>query len=669
MKEKGKRIIVTSALPYANGDIHIGHLVEYLQTDFWVRFQKMLGRECYYFCADDTHGTPIMLSAQKQGIKPEELIAKSKENHLKDFLDFGIYFDNYSSTNNETNKEIVREVYEKIKSGGHIENKVIKQFYCEHDKMFLPDRFVKGVCPKCSAEEQYGDSCDKCGSTYRSNELKNAKCSLCDNSPVERESEHLFFKLRDFQEFLIDWVKDHTPKEVNKKLKEWLDNELLSWDISRDFPYFGFKIPGYEDKYFYVWLDAPVGYLSSAKEWCVANGKDFNDFWHGEESEIYHFIGKDIVYFHTLFWPAMLKAAEFKLPKDIFVHGFLTLNGEKMSKSKGTLIKARSYLNHLDYQYLRYYYASKLNSSLGDIDLSVDDFVNKVNSELVGKISNLASRSMQMLKKNFSSQLSVLSNEGKELLSKALESSEKIKKSYEDRDYSRVIIIIRDLADDANRYFDKNKPWEAVKKDPQKAQQILSDVINYFRVLAIYLKPILPTYADNVASFFNEEVYLWDDLEKILENQEIKEYKHLAGRVELKKWEKIMEESLKSSEEKDCPKDNYQALEKEISIEDFIKVDIRVAKIIKAEEIPEAKKLLKIQLDLGFEQRQVFAGIKSAYKAEDLIGRLVACVVNLKPRKMKFGVSQGMIMAAGPGKGEIFILSPDSGAKPGMRIT
>ena len=502
-----RKIIATAALPYANGPIHIGHLVEYLQVDFWTRFQKMRGHEALYVCADDTHGTPIMVKARERKITPEALIAQSHKEHAADFSDFGIKFDIYSSTNSPENKAFADEIYLKMREGGHIDQRQIQQLYCEHDKMFLPDRFVKGTCPVCASPEQYGDSCDKCGSTYSPSELKSPHCSICGTTPVERGSEHVFFKLNDFKTFLEDWVSKHTSKEVSQKLMEWFKEDLRAWDISRDEPYFGFQIPDLPGKYFYVWVDAPIGYVSSTQLWCKENGRDFNEFWRDQKSnaEIYHFVGKDIIYFHCLFWPAMLKAANFRLPSQVFVHGFLTVNGEKMSKSKGTFIAARTYLNHLDPMYLRYYYACKLNSSLGDIDLNAQDFINRVNSDLIGKITNLGSRGAQMLKKRIDGKIGVLpKDEGGKLVAEAQARAATIAEHYENRDFAKALTEMREIADLANKYFDDKAPWNLIKTDVEGTRDVLTATLNVFRLLALYLKPVLPEYADKVAKLVGD---------------------------------------------------------------------------------------------------------------------------------------------------------------------
>ncbi len=546
MSEK-KRIIATSALPYANGSIHIGHLVEYLQTDYWVRFQKMRGHDALYVCADDTHGTPIMIRARKEGITPEELIANSQKEHLEDFEKFQIEFDSYHSTHSPENEKMSHRVFQAMEAGGHIEVKSVEQSYCEHDKMFLPDRFVIGTCPSCGADGQYGDSCDKCGATYAPTDLKDPKCSICSSPPIKKASEHLFFKLNDFKEFLREWVPAHTQNEVANKLKEWLDDELRDWDISRDAPYFGFEIPGHPGKYFYVWVDAPIGYLSSTQKWCEQNNLDFDDVWNDEATEIYHFIGKDIVYFHTLFWPAMLKATGLKTPNRVFVHGFLTVNGEKMSKSKGTFIAARQFEQYLDPTHLRYYFACKLNG-IGDIDLSFDDFSNRVNSDLIGKITNLGSRGAQMINKKFDGKTTQMTPEGKELVAWVQSRSEVIAELYQGLNFAKAMVEVREIADKANQYFDEKAPWKLIKEDPETTQAILTDILTVFTLMSLYLKPVLPVYAEQVEALFDYPSLEWSDvtLERIegqLFNTTLQPFKHLSQRVDVKKVEELVEAS------------------------------------------------------------------------------------------------------------------------------
>ncbi len=692
--------LVTAALPYANGPIHIGHLVGYMQADFWVRWNKMNGRHCLYICGDDTHGTPIMVKARELGITPEDFIGKSHAEHLRDFTDFGIEFDNYSSTNSEENRKLAEEFYVKMRDAGHTNVRPREQLWCDQDKMFLPDRFVKGGCPKCGTSEQYGDSCDNCGSTYAATDLKNPKCALCGSLPSVKTSDTISFRLSDFRDFLAKWVPEHAPEEVANKLGEWIDGELLDWDISRDAPYFGFKIPGFDSKYFYVWLDAPIGYISSTEQWCkstkgLAAGYTMDDYWlpeasGGKPAEIYHFIGKDIIKFHCLFWPAMLKTAGRKLPSEIFVNGFLTVNGEKMSKSKGTFVSARVYLDNLDASYLRYYFASKLNSQLQDIDLGLEDFVNRVNSDLIGKITNLGSRGAQMLTKRLGGQLSsTLDKDGAALLERAMKRQTAIGEHFEKRDFAKVLGEIRETADDANKYFDEKTPWNLIKTDEEHTRQVLTSTLNVFRQIALALKPILPLYSDQVARLLNEKSYAWADRDKVLTGTNVGEYSHLATRIEKANIDKMIESS---KEEVKKVTENRAAASSAptnpttpstgakpstesgvLDIETFGKVDLRIGKIIKAESIPEADKLLKLQIDLGpLGTRQIFAGIKNAYDPATLEGRLTVVVANLAPRKMKFGMSEGMVLAAsdpaGSGGKDLFILSPDAGAKPGDRV-
>lgn len=542
-----RRIIVTSALPYANGDIHLGHLVEYLQTDFWVRFQKMRGNECVYICADDTHGTPIMIRARTEGITPEQLIARSHDMHSRDFADFEIQFDNFYSTNSPENREFCERIFKAAEDGGHIAKKSVPQLYCENDKMFLPDRFVKGSCPKCGIPNQYGDSCDN-GHTYSPSEMTDARCAVCGAKPVTKESEHLLFSLEDFHGFLEKWLPDHTSEDIKNKLLEWFKEPLMPWDISRDAPYFGFEVPGYPGKYFYVWLDAPIGYLASLRNWCESRGLDFEDYWNNPNAERYHFIGKDIVRFHCLFWPAMLHSAGFLGPNQVFVHGFLTVNGEKMSKSKGTFIKARTYLDSLDPMYLRYYYACKLNGTTDDADLNLDDFIQRVNSELVGKITNLASRGAQMLHKRLDGKLGTMDDAGRAVFEYARSRADEVARDYENRDFSRVIVEVRDIADKANEYFDNAAPWAVIKTDPEAGRGILTSTLNIFRILAVYLKPVLPRYAEKAEKLFGGMPFTWDSAGESFENRPVAPYEYLAVRVEPERVAKMVAESRPAEE-------------------------------------------------------------------------------------------------------------------------
>ncbi len=532
MSRPERKIVVTAALPYANGDIHLGHLVEYIQADFWVRFQKMRSHRCLYICADDTHGTPIMVRARNEGITPEELIERSHDEHLRDFTDFEVSFDNYYSTNSPENRDFCNSIFAAMQHKGAITVESVPQLYCEHDQMFLPDRFVQGTCPNCGSTEQYGDACDACSQTYPAEELIDARCVMCGNHPEKRNSEHLFFELEPYRDFLANWVRQHTAPDVANKLLEWFEEPLRSWCISRDAPYFGFEIPGYPNKYFYVWVDAPIGYMASLQRWCTDHNQEFDSWWQNPQAELYHFIGKDIVRFHCLFWPAMLHTADYKTPNQVFVHGFLTVNGEKMSKSKGTFVKARTYLDHLNPQDLRFYYACKLNSTTDDMDLNLDDFVSRVNSDLVGKITNLASRGAQMLNKRLEGRTSTMDTPGRAIWLQSCQAADKIAAHYEARDFSKAMVEVRHLADIANQYFDTQAPWNLVKTDPEAARAVMTSILNIFRTLAIYLKPVMPAYSAKVARLFGEPNYTWDDLATPFENRTINPYEYLATRVE-----------------------------------------------------------------------------------------------------------------------------------------
>ncbi len=671
-----RKIVVTSALPYANGDIHIGHLVEYLQTDFWVRFQKMRGHDCLYICADDTHGTPIMLRARAEGIAPETLIARSHEQHTKDFAEFQIRFDNYYSTNSEENRAFSNRIFAAMQKSKAITVHELPQLYCEHDAMFLPDRFVKGTCPKCGAENQYGDACDVCGQTYAAEELKGATCVTCGSAPVMRNSEHLFFELEPFRDFLKDWIPKHTAPDVAHKLLEWFNEPLRGWCISRDAPYFGFEIPGHPNKFFYVWVDAPIGYLASLQKWCTDHGQEIDAWWNNPEAELYHFIGKDIVRFHSLFWPAMLHVAGIKTPNQVFVHGFLTVNGEKMSKSKGTFVKARTYLDYLNPQDLRFYYACKLNGTTDDLDMNLGDFVNRVNSDLVGKITNLASRGAQMLHKSLGGQTGVMDAEGRTLWQTACSRADAVAAYYEARDFGKAMVEIRDLADAANQYFDTKAPWALVKTDLEAARQVMTSVLNIFRVLAIYLQPVLPVYSERVAKLCGEQAYQWSDLEKAIENVAINPYEYLATRVDATVVEKMIEASKAAAPVAQpagvtCRSSaaTVEPIKETIDYDTFAKMDLRVATVVSAEYVEGADKLLKVMLEIGeAKPRQVFAGIRKAYDPAKLVGRQVVMVANLAPRKMKFGMSEGMILAAGNPDGALFVVSPDAGAMAGATV-
>ena len=672
-----RKIVVTSALPYANGPIHLGHLVEYLQTDIWVRYQKMCGNKCFYFCADDTHGTPVMISARNEGISPEDLIAKVHKEHKADFDEFYIEFDNYYSTHSPENKYFSELIFNRLNEAGSIVTRDVEQTYCENCKMSLPDRFVRGTCPKCKAEDQYGDSCEVCSSTYQPADLINPYCSTCRTRPVLKTSEHYFFKLIDYEQQLKDLIAGgHIQKSVANKLDEWFNAGLKDWDISRDGPYFGFKIPGEENKFFYVWLDAPIGYMASAKNYCDRNNLDFNELWpdtnstdiSSNEYELYHFIGKDIMYFHALFFPATLIGAGFRTADKLFVHGFLTVNGEKMSKSRGTFIKASTYIKHLNPEYLRYYYASKLSDGIDDIDLKMEDFVNKINSDLVGKFANLASRSGPMLTKKLDSELGRLDEQGKELIDKLIAAKDRIVADYESLKFSAVVRSITALADEANRYVEQNQPWKTVKTDLEQTRTTLTAVINAVRILAIYLKPILPKYADKVRRFLNVDTLCLAELDTVLENHKINSFERLFERVEEKQVNAMVEESKETQASQPAATEPTEPFKPECTIEDFAKIDLRIAKVLKAEPVEGADRLLRLVLDVGGSEKNVFAGIATAYKPDDLIGKTVVFFANLKPRQMRFGLSEGMILAAGAGGKDIFMLTADTGAKPGHEI-
>ena len=706
MNREKRKIVVTSALPYANGDIHIGHLVEYLQTDFWVRFQKLRGNDCVYVCADDTHGTPVMIRARKEGITPEELIARMHAIHLKDFTDFQISFDNYYSTNSPENKEFSERFFAAMEKSGGITARTSPQLYCEKCGMFLPDRFVKGTCPKCGAEGQYGDSCDKCGSTYGAEELGSPKCTTCGGTPVVKDSEHLYFELEPQHEYLEKWIPGHTTSDVSNKLLEWFKEPLRGWCISRDAPYFGFEIPGHKGKFFYVWVDAPIGYLASLKNWCGRNGQKFEDWWGTTDGasgspesrpnvEHYHFIGKDIIRFHCLFWPGMLHVAGFEQPDKIFVHGFLTVNGEKMSKSKGTFVNARTYLDHLPPEALRYYYAAKLGPTTDDMDLNLDDFVQRVNSDLVGKVTNIASRSAQMLQKKLGGTLATLAGHDEELalLKRLRDGGETVARHYEERRFSQAVVEICRLADAANEYFDRREPWKAVKSDPEAARVTLTAALNAFRILAIYLKPILPVYADKAMKLFGESEWTWDSAQTSVEGVAIGEYEYLASRIEKAQVDAMVAAAAekpaetgevahesRASKNKSASAANHEprttshevsALKAEIAFPDFEKLDLRVGVVESCETVPKSSKLLKFVLDAGaLGKRTIFSGIRAAYpEPEKLVGKEVVFVANLAPRKMSVGVSEGMILFAGePGKCG-GALSPTSPAGPGTEVT
>ncbi len=691
-----RKILVTSALPYANGSIHIGHLVEYIQTDIWVRFQKMRGHRCHYVCADDTHGTPVMLRAEQEGVTPETLIERVHGEHFQDFSDFSIEFDNYHSTHSDENRELSQDIYRRLDKAGLITKRTIEQLYDPEKEMFLSDRFIKGGCPKCKAEDQYGDSCEVCGATYAPTDLVDPTSALSGATPITKESEHHFFKLGECEEFLKGWLKregDDAPlqTEAANKMAEWFEAGLRDWDISRDAPYFGFEIPGAPGKFLYVWLDAPVGYMASFKNLCDREGLDFDSYWQPDsDAELYHFIGKDILYFHALFWPATLQYAGYRTPTKIFVHGFLTVDGQKMSKSRGTFIMARTFLEHLNPEYLRYYFAAKLSDRVEDIDLNFEDFTARVNSNLVGKYINIASRSAGFISKRFDGRLAAtLDDDGATLVATIQAQSQQIAARYEKRQFSEAMREIMALADQANEYVSNKAPWVMAKQDGQEQQlhQVCTAIINAFRVLTIYLKPVLPGLANEVEVFLNIEPLQWNDVDGVLTDHTIKPYKHLMKRVEQKQIDAMVEASAEtlqqtrpSSTAAKTTKQNKSNLKKKdkpmndatdntIQFDDFAKVDLRIAKIIKADHVEGADKLLQLTLDIGEEKtRNVFAGIKSAYTPEQLEGKLTVMVANLAPRKMRFGLSEGMVLAAGPGGKELWILEPHEGAQPGMKV-
>jgi methionyl-tRNA synthetase len=669
-----RTIVVTSALPYANGPIHIGHLVEYLQTDIWVRFQKSCGNTCYYFCADDTHGTPIMISARKAGIGPETLIERTHAEHAADFDRFHVAFDNYYTTHSPENKALSELIFQRLNDAGSIVQREVEQNYCEHDKMALPDRYIRGTCPRCGAEDQYGDSCEVCGATYRTTELINPRCATCGERPVVQKSEHYFFRLADYEGPLRELIAaGHTQKSVANKLDEWFAAGLKDWDISRDGPYFGFKIPGEDNKFFYVWLDAPIGYMASAQNYCQANGLDFETLWNSPDNELYHFIGKDIMYFHALFWPAMLMGAGFKTATKLFVHGFLTVNGEKMSKSRGTFIRASTYAAHLDPESLRYYYASKLTDTVDDIDLGIEDFINRTNADLVGKYANLASRSGPMLTKKLDGRLGQLDAEGRALIDRLTAAKGRIVEAYEGLNYATAIRAIAGLADEANRYVEQKQPWTTIKTDAEGTRATLTAVLNAVKVLTIYLKPVLPVFAAKVERFLNVGTLGFADVETTLENHEIGAFERLFERVDEKQVNAMIEESKEGQAPPPAAAAPQAAetapIKSECTIDDFAKLDLRIARVAQAESVEGADKLLRLVLEIGSVRRTVFAGIAKAYEPEQLVGKIVVCLANLKPRKMKFGVSEGMILAAGPGGKDIFMLTADSGAQPGQPVS
>ena len=668
-----RTILVTSALPYANGSIHLGHMLEYIQTDIWVRYQKQSGNRCVYVCADDAHGTAIMLRAQTLGVTPEELIADVQAEHEEDFSGFHIGFDHYSSTHTEANRHYSELIYTRVRDAGGIAVRTISQLFDPEKELFLADRYVKGVCPKCGVDDQYGDNCEACGATYQASELKNPKSTLSGETPVLKDSQHLFFELGQHTGFLKEWTRSgRLQPEVANKLAEWIDGGLKSWDISRDAPYFGFEVPDHPGTYFYVWLDAPIGYMGAFKEWCDAHDFDFDSVWSPEsDAEVYHFIGKDIVNFHCLFWPAMLHQADFRTPTGVNVHGFVTVDGRKMSKSRGTFIKARTYLDHLDPEYLRYYFATKLSARVEDIDLSLEDFVQKVNSDLVGKLVNIASRTAGFISKKFAGQLSSeLANPG--LVEAIRAKGPDIQEAFENREFSKATREIMALADDVNAWIAEMAPWQLAKNETTlpDVQPICTTAINAFRLLVLYLKPVMPTLSDKVQHFLQVDHLDYESLNHTLLDHQIEAFTPLITRIEMKDVEAMIQPGVTEIEQtrETSTSGAIEPIEAECTIDDFAKVDLRVATIVSAEAVEGADKLLKLTLDLGGEQRQVFSGIKAAYRAEDLVGRQTVMIANLAPRKMKFGLSEGMVLAAGPGGSEIYLLEPDQGAIAGQRI-
>ena len=681
-----RKILVTSALPYANGSIHLGHMVEHIQTDVWVRFQKLRGHECHYCCADDTHGTPVMLAAQKQGIAPEDMIAKVREEHLADFTGFFIGYDNYYSTHSPENKQFSQDIYRALKANGKIESRVIEQLFDPEKQMFLPDRFVKGECPKCHAQDQYGDNCEVCGTTYSPTELINPYSAVSGAKPELRESEHFFFKLGECADFLKAWTsgnnphdgKPHLQAEALNKMKEWLgegeETTLSDWDISRDAPYFGFEIPDAPGKYFYVWLDAPVGYMASFKNLCDRIGIDFDEYFKADsQTEMYHFIGKDILYFHALFWPAMLHFSGHRAPTGVYAHGFLTVDGQKMSKSRGTFITAKSYLEQgLNPEWMRYYIAAKLNSKIEDIDLNLQDFISRVNSDLVGKYVNIAARASGFIAKRFEGRLKDVS--GSALLAKLAAESDNIAEQYENREYARALRDIMALADAVNEYVDANKPWELAKQEGQdeRLHEVCSELINAFTMLTAYLAPVLPQTAANAARFLNLDAITWANTRETLGEHAINKYEHLMQRVEQKQVDDLIEANKQSIQTTPAPVEDskYEKVAEQASFDDFMKIDMRVAKVLNCEAVEGSTKLLKFDLDFGFEKRIIFSGIAASYpNPAELNGRMVIAVANFAPRKMaKFGVSEGMILSAATAEGKLKLLDVDAGAQPGDKV-
>ncbi|HJP51928.1 MAG TPA: methionine--tRNA ligase [Pseudomonadales bacterium] len=667
-----RNILVTSALPNANGSIHLGHLLEHIQTDIWVRYQRMRGHQCIYVCADDTHGTAIMLKAEEQDVDPETLISQIKTEHEKDFQDFFISHDNYHSTHSPENEEYSSLIYTRLMDAGHIVVKSVEQLYDPERQMFLADRFIVGTCPKCNADDQYGDNCEACGATYDATDLINPKSTISGADPELKESTHFFFALSNFTEYLKNWTRSGALQDqVANKLAEWLNAGLQDWDISRDAPYFGFEIPGQPEKYFYVWLDAPIGYMASFRNFCDrSEGIAFDDFWNPDsEHELHHFIGKDIINFHALFWPAVLSNSGFRTPTRIHTHGFITVNGQKMSKSRGTFINAGTYKEHLNPEFLRYYYASKLTNSIDDMDINLDDFIQKVNSDLVGKVVNIASRCAGFIRKQFNSRLS--SQPTTDLLAEFVSQKAELELNYEAGEFSKLIRQVMSMADKANQYIAEHEPWVKIRQPGNELEvhNVCSDGINMFRIIVAYLKPVLPDLAEKSEKFLNIDPLGWQSIDSPLLNHEINKFKPLLARAEQKSVEAMVEASKETESLVQPEEESVEQILAQIDYDDFAKVDLRVATITNAEAVEGADKLLKLSLDIGIEQRVVFAGIKSAYDPGRLIGKQTVVVANLKPRKMRFGVSEGMVLAAGPGGEDIYLLEPHTGATAGMKVT
>ncbi|MEJ2717072.1 MAG: methionine--tRNA ligase [Deltaproteobacteria bacterium] len=669
-----RKILVTSALPYANGDIHIGHLVEYIQTDIYVRFLRLIGEDVIYMCASDAHGTPIEINASKQGLLPEELVAVYYRKHQEDFALFEVAFDEFYTTDSPENRRHCETIYLRAKEKGHVAEREIEQYYCEECGRFLPDRFIRGTCPNCGAADQYGDVCEACSATYRPTDLLDARCAVCGATPTLRTSRHLFFQLDHFTDFLIEWTNAPGRLQAEQRafVRSWIEKGLREWDISRDGPYFGFQIPGEDDKFFYVWLDAPIGYIAATEHYCASiEGRNLDEYWldHDSDAEIHHFIGKDIAYFHTLFWPAMLKAAGYRTPNAIHVHGFLTVDGRKMSKSRGTFVTARQFSDSLHPWYLRYYYGTKLNDSIDDLDLNVEEFANRINAELVNNITNLISRTVGFLNKRLESKLGSLPDDVTQMVEEIAASVDRARAHYLDFRFGRASREILLISDMANNYIQVNAPWSVVKSEPERAREILTFAVNCIKVIAVLLKPILPSYCRKIEEMLNVGNLTWQDAVLDLENQEIGRFEKLVDRLEPDAFEKVMAASRESlAETESAPMPSVPDFEKEINIEDFARIDLRAGRIVAAEDVEGSDKLVKLEVDLGRETRTVLAGIKNSWTPDELVGRTVAVVANLKPRKMKFGVSRGMILAGVQEDGRIALCQLDPAIQPGTRI-